>query len=89
MKLVQVFGKRIEVQLCTISPEFGFAMNASKLQYASMLHDFLWFFLQTCSKMLPDDELVKKSGLCLKNLKEKGERKYLVFRSRSENCDCC
>ena len=34
--------------------------------------------------MLPDDELIKKSGVCLKNLKEIFERKFDEFWSRSE-----
>ena len=50
-------------------------MDELKLQAASKLHEFLWIFLQTCSIMPPDDELIKRNGSCLEKIEEKFERK--------------
>ena len=74
-QLVQVIGREIAAQLCTILPEFGFTIVASKLAYASNRHELLWIYVQSCSMMLQKDELIKINAICLKKLKENFERK--------------
>jgi hypothetical protein len=72
-----VFGREIVAQLHTIWPEFGFAIVASKLQYASMLHDFLWFFVQTHSRTLQKHESSTGNGLDVKKIAKSFERKFV------------
>jgi hypothetical protein len=77
--LMQVNGREIEAPLHTIQQNFWVAMDEFKLQAAPIMHEFMWFFLQTCSQMLPDDELIKKNAKCLKKFEEIVREFFLSF----------
>ena len=85
MMFVQLIGWKLEVQLHLIQPEFQTTIDASCFEYASLCHDFPEFYLQTCSMMLQNHELIKRSGFCLKKFEEKLREKVWRNGSRSEN----
>jgi hypothetical protein len=68
MKLVKLIGREMEVQLCTNPPEFAFAIDEFKLQYAAILPCFLRFHVQISLITLQDDESSKRNGCCLKKI---------------------
>ena len=82
--LVKLIGWRIEAQLHEIWPEFWFAMDELKLQAAAKRHGFSWIYVQSCSMMLPNDELIKRMWSYVRKLRENFERKFQEFGSRSE-----
>jgi hypothetical protein len=75
-KLVQVFGMEIEVQLLLIQQNFDFTIDELKLWICFKLHEITWIYLQSCSMMIPDDELGKEMWFDLKKFEEKMREKF-------------
>ena len=61
----------LEVQLLTIQQNFDSTIDASIASSCSNVHEISWIFLQSCSMMIPDDELIQKNASCLKKIEEK------------------
>ena len=90
MMLVQVFEEENSAQLHTILPEFGFAMDAFKLWYASTLHCFIQFHVPIHSRTLQKQRSSNGNGCCLKKLqekvREKFDEKFLDLKNESFFC---
>jgi hypothetical protein len=83
-KLVELIGRRLEVQFLN-QQNFDFTIVELQALSCFKVHEFTWILVQTCSMMIPDDELSNEYANCVK----KFERKVRYSRSRSENNECC
>lgn len=70
MMLVWMIGIEIEAQLCANLPKFGITIVASSFVYASILHCFSWFHVQSCSIIPQDQESSNGNGFDVKKFEE-------------------
>ena len=85
-KFVELIGRDLEVRLVLIQQNFDSTIDASIASSMNKVHEISWIYLQSCSMMIPDDELGNELWFDLKKFEEK-LRESLREILRSENCD--
>ena len=69
-KLVELIGRRLEVQLSLNQQNFDFTIVELQALSCFKVHEFTWILVQTCSMMIPDDELSNEYANCVKKFEE-------------------